>query len=95
MPCGSRAAPWYIVDANIKRRARLNVIFHLLSLIPYEDLTPEQLELPPRQEAGDYQHPDISLFHIVPARYPLRCASCRNSIFRSRTLIRWSSGMQE
>jgi polyphosphate kinase 2 len=63
-------APWYIVDANVKRHARLNVISHLLSKIPYEDLTPEPLELPPRQEAGDYEHPDISQFEIVPARYP-------------------------
>jgi polyphosphate kinase 2 (PPK2 family) len=63
-------APWYIVDANIKRHARLNVISHLLSQINYEDLTPEQLELPPRQEAGDYQHPDFSDFSFVPAVYP-------------------------
>jgi hypothetical protein len=63
-------APWYVVDANVKRNARLNVISHLLSLIPYEDLTPEPLVLPPRQEAGDYQHPDVSQFEIVPARYP-------------------------
>jgi polyphosphate kinase 2 len=63
-------APWYIVDANIKRHARLNVISHLLSLIPYEDLTPKHLELPPRQEAGDYVHPDLSGFSSVPATYP-------------------------
>lgn len=63
-------APWYLVDANVKRNARLNVISHLLSLIPYQDLTPDPLELPPRQEAGDYQHPDISQFNIVPALYP-------------------------
>ena len=63
-------APWYLVDANVKRHARLNVISHLLSLIPYEDLTPDPLELPPRQKAGDYQHPDISQFEIVPARFP-------------------------
>jgi len=63
-------APWYIVDANVKKHARLNIISHLLILIPYEDLTPEPLELPPRQEAGDYQHPDISQFNIVPAVYP-------------------------
>jgi polyphosphate kinase 2 (PPK2 family) len=63
-------APWYIVDANIKRHARLNVISHLLSQINYEDLTPKQLELPPRQEAGDYQHPDLSDFDFVPAVYP-------------------------
>ncbi len=63
-------APWYIVDANIKRHARLNVISHLLSQIPYEDLTPETLELPPRQDAGDYQQPDFSEFNFVPAVYP-------------------------
>ncbi len=63
-------APWYIVDANIKRHARLNVISHLLSLVPYGDLTPEPLELPPRQEAGDYVHPDFSDLNFVPARYP-------------------------
>ena len=63
-------APWYLVDANVKRHARLNVISHMLSVIPYEDLTPDPLKLPPRQKAGDYQHPDISQFEIVPARYP-------------------------
>jgi polyphosphate kinase 2 (PPK2 family) len=63
-------APWYIVDANVKRHARLNVISHLLSLIPYQDLTPEPIELPPRQESGGYKPPDISEFNLVPARYP-------------------------
>lgn len=63
-------APWYIVDANIKRHARLNTISHLLSLIPYEDLTPQPLELPPRQKAGGYKQPAISNYKLVPARYP-------------------------
>ena len=63
-------APWYIVDANIKRHARLNVISHLLSLIPYEDLTPEPIGLPPRQDAEDYQHPDFSQYNFVPKVYP-------------------------
>jgi polyphosphate kinase 2 (PPK2 family) len=45
--------PGHLVDSNIKRHARLNIIRHLLSLIPYEDLTPEHLELPKRQDAGD------------------------------------------
>jgi polyphosphate kinase 2 (PPK2 family) len=63
-------APWYIVDANIKRHARLNVISHLLSLVPYGDLTPETLELPPRQEAEGYVHPDFSDLNFVPAVYP-------------------------
>ena len=63
-------APWYIVDANIKRHARLNVIAHLLSLVPYGDLTPEPLELPPCQEAGDYVHPDFSDLNFGTAVYP-------------------------
>jgi polyphosphate kinase 2 len=63
-------APWYIVDANIKRHARLNVISHLLSQIEYEDLTPEPLKLPPRQKAGDYQHPELSTLNVIPAIYP-------------------------
>ena len=40
-------APWYVVNAERKKRARLNVIKHLLSLIPYEDLTPKAVKLPP------------------------------------------------
>jgi polyphosphate kinase 2 len=63
-------APWYIVDANVKRHARLNVIRHLLSMIPYEDLTPEPVELPPRQKSKTYQHPDMSGYNFVPQRYP-------------------------
>ena len=66
----STHAPWYIVDANVKRHARLNIISHLLSKVPYKDLTPEPLELPPRQKAGDYQPPDFSGYHFVPAVYP-------------------------
>jgi len=66
----SAHAPWHIVNANIKRHARLNCITHLLSLIPYGDLTPEPLELPPRQPAEGYEHPDISDFNWVPSIYP-------------------------
>jgi polyphosphate kinase 2 len=63
-------APWNLVDANIKRHARLNVIAHLLSQVEYEDLTPSPIKLPPRQKAGEYQHPDFSEFNFVPAKYP-------------------------
>jgi polyphosphate kinase 2 len=66
----SAHAPWYLVDANIKRHTRLNVISHLLSLIPYEDLTPEPVELPPRQDSETYQPPDFSGYNLVPQRYP-------------------------
>ena len=63
-------APWWIVDGNIKRHARLNTITHLLSQIPYKDLTPKQLKLPRRQKAGDYQPPDYSGFNFVPTVWP-------------------------
>jgi polyphosphate kinase 2 len=63
-------APWHVVDANVKRHARLNVISHLLSSIPYKDLTPEPIELPERQPAGDYVPPARESFTWVPERYP-------------------------
>lgn len=63
-------APWYIVDANIKRHARLNLVSHLLSLIPYKDLTPAPIKLPPRQKAKGYKPPDLSRYNRVPAIYP-------------------------
>jgi len=62
-------APWYVVDATIKRHARLNCIHHLLSLIPYQDLTPEPIELPPRQQDTGYQRPPITSQKWVPAIY--------------------------
>ena len=53
-------APWYVVDADVKRKARLNCIRHLLGLIPYRDLTPEPIELPPRKEPEDHVRPPMS-----------------------------------
>ncbi|SDY62535.1 polyphosphate kinase 2 [Tindallia californiensis] len=55
-----KQAPWYVVDADIKRHARLNTIRHLLGQIPYRDLTPEPIELPPRQDDMAYVRPPIS-----------------------------------
>jgi polyphosphate kinase 2 len=60
-------APWYVVNADIKRHARLNCISHLLSMIDYQDLTPEPIELPPRQEDTGYQRPPIQSQKWVPA----------------------------
>jgi len=60
-------APWYVVDATIKRHARLNCISHLLSLINYEDLSPEPVELPPRQVDPGYKRPPITSQKWVPA----------------------------
>ena len=64
-----RQAPWFVVNADDKRRSRLNVIHHLLSQIPYEDLTPEQIVLPPRQPDGGYVRPPITDQTFVPEVY--------------------------
>ncbi len=61
-----KQAPWYVVNADVKKRARLNCIHHLLSLIPYKDLTPESIELPPRQERVGYIRPPITDQTFVP-----------------------------
>lgn len=60
-------APWYVVDATIKRHARLNCITHLLSLIEYEDLSPDPVELPHRQVDPGYKRPPITSQKWVPA----------------------------
>jgi polyphosphate kinase len=62
-------APWYVVDADDKRRARLNCIAHLLSMIPYEDVTPPPLELPERRPDAGYVRPPITDQTFVPERY--------------------------
>lgn len=64
-----RQAPWFVVDADDKKRARLNVISHLLSLIPYEDLTPEAIVLPPREPERGYVRPPIDEQTFVPKVY--------------------------
>jgi polyphosphate kinase 2 len=63
-------APWFTVEADDKRRARLNCIRHLLSKIPYEDMTPAPIELPPRKTVGDYQRPPMNEQFFVPNAYP-------------------------
>jgi polyphosphate kinase 2 len=65
-----KQSPWYVVQADDKKRARLNCIRHLLSLIPYEDLTPEAIELPPREPPRGYVRPPMSLQTFVPNLYP-------------------------
>jgi polyphosphate kinase 2 len=63
-------APWFTVEADDKRRARLNCIRHLLSKVPYEDMTPEPIELPPRKSGGDYCRPPRNEQFFVPNAYP-------------------------
>ncbi len=64
-----KQAPWYVVNGDDKKRARLNVIHHLLSLVPYEDLTPEPIVLPPRQRDSGYVRPPITDQTFVPEVY--------------------------
>jgi polyphosphate kinase len=59
-------APWYIVNADNKRQARLNCISHLLSLIPYEELDDERVTLPKRQKPHGYTEPKNRKYNIVP-----------------------------
>ena len=61
-------SPWYVVNADDKRRARLNCIVHFLSLIPYEEIPREKVTLPPRQKAKGYKKP-VHLFRFVPGKY--------------------------
>ena len=64
-----KQAPWWVVNSDDKKRARLNCISHLLTMIPYEDLTPELIELPPRQDDIGYVRPPMSDQTFVPEVY--------------------------
>jgi polyphosphate kinase len=57
-------APWYIADADDKKRARLNIISHLLSQVPYKPLPHRDIKLPKRQPRGGYRQPDLPWRHI-------------------------------
>jgi polyphosphate kinase 2 len=61
-------APWHVAPSDDKKRARLNIIRHLLSQIPYDELPREKIELPKRQKAGDYREPAYP-FKIIPQHY--------------------------
>jgi polyphosphate kinase 2 len=61
-------APWYVVRSDDKRRARLNLITHLLSHIPYKKLKREKVKLPKRQKRGSYKEPGYA-FKYVKAVY--------------------------
>jgi polyphosphate kinase 2 len=62
-------SPWYVVNADNKRKARLNCISHFLSMIPYNDLTPQKVELPSRQENPGYVRPPFEKQNFVPEIY--------------------------
>jgi polyphosphate kinase 2 len=65
----TKQAPWYVVNANDKRRARLNTIRHLLSLIPYDDVPQQEIHVPPRQSDVGYVRPPMSDQTFVPDHY--------------------------
>jgi polyphosphate kinase 2 len=63
-------SPWWVVDADDKRRARLNCISHMLSIIPYEEIEPVRLKLPRRQPADPkYTRPPIETMRWVPQQF--------------------------
>lgn len=60
-------APWYVLDVEVQEHAQLNCMAHLLSLIPYKDLTPELEGLAPRARAEEgYVRPPMSEQNLVP-----------------------------
>ncbi len=65
-------SPWWVVEADDKREARINLIAHLLSVVPYEHLNKgEEPELPPRQERA-YVRPPMQTQRFVPTAYTVR-----------------------
>lgn len=65
----TKQSPWYVVHADDKKRARLNCITHLLSLIPYEDLTPKPFKLPPLKHDTAYVRPPVTDQTFVPEKF--------------------------
>jgi polyphosphate kinase 2 len=65
----TKLSPWYVVNADDKKRARLNCIHHLMSMSPYEDLTPKPFKLPPRKEDIGYVRPPFENQTFVPEVY--------------------------
>ena len=61
-------APWYVVNSDDKKRARLNLITHLLSRIPYKKIAREKVKLPKRQKAHGYRDPDYP-FKFIPEKF--------------------------
>jgi len=64
-----KQAPWWVVHADDKARARLNCIHHLLSMVPYGEPETPAIHLPPRQEGGSYVRPPVQEQTFVPEVY--------------------------
>ena len=68
--CDIADVPWHVVNSDVKKHAQLNCIRHLLSQIPYEDLTPDPIGLPPRSGGEAYARPPITEQRFIPDYYP-------------------------
>jgi polyphosphate kinase 2 len=68
----TKTSPWYVVGSDNKKEARLNCIAHLLSQVPYRDLTPIEIDLPPRQSDTEYKRPKMESQRFVPDVYKTR-----------------------
>jgi len=64
-----KQAPWYVVNSDDKKRSRLNCMSHILQMMAYEDLLPDPIDLPPRQEGTGYIRPPIEEQTFVPEIY--------------------------
>ncbi len=62
-------SPWWEVDADNKRRARLNCISHLLSQVDYQQVQHDAIEMPPRQDDGGYKRPPIEGMNWIPTPF--------------------------
>jgi len=65
----TKQSPWFNVHADDKKKSRLNCIAHLLSMIPYKDVSPKSIELPPRKSSGTYIRPPQDELTFVPDIY--------------------------
>ncbi|WP_346855053.1 polyphosphate kinase 2 [uncultured Draconibacterium sp.] len=65
----TKISPWFMVDADDKKRARLNCIHHLLSSIPYKEIEHEEIVLPERKDNKGYVRPPIEEMTFVPKVY--------------------------
>ncbi|MCA9402445.1 MAG: polyphosphate kinase 2 [Candidatus Omnitrophica bacterium] len=65
----TKDSPWYVVNADDKRRARLNCVTHLLSMIEYEDLSPKPRKLPPRPKKSKYVRPPLHEQNFIAEVY--------------------------
>ena len=67
-------APWYVIRADDKRRARLNCISHLLKHVPYKEAPREKVKLPERQKARSYEEPDYPYKFVPEMEWPSAAA---------------------